>query len=372
MSVLDFLFEGKPPASVTTYGSSSTNVPTWLSDYTQGLIARANQVSAEPYQSYTGPRIAGFTDAQRQAQGMAASGVGSYKPLTDQSAGALSQVANGPGALEQARPFLDQAGGSYTDNVQKYMNPYVENVINRSTDLAQRALSEKLMPAINKNFIQSGTYGSAAQQRETGKTLRDLTEGIQSNAQAAYAQAYDSGANIYNQDMARQLQAGQSIGNLASSDSANRLEAGRNLGALAEVLQGLQGRDIATLDAVGSAQQQQNQKNLDLAYQDFQNQTNYPRNTIDWMSSIIRGIPYSSSTTSTETGPAKGVEYGPSVAGQLGSLFSIWKGISESDGKARGGLTRLAYAKGGRVKMLPAPRSRSGALDVYRRMKHGR
>ena len=59
MAVLDFLFEGKPPKAVTTYGQTVTDVPKWLSDYTQGLIARANAIAAEPYQAYGGPRIAG-------------------------------------------------------------------------------------------------------------------------------------------------------------------------------------------------------------------------------------------------------------------------------------------------------------------------
>ena len=47
-SVTDFLFEGKPPKSVTTYGQTIENVPKWMSDYTQGLIARANAAAAEP------------------------------------------------------------------------------------------------------------------------------------------------------------------------------------------------------------------------------------------------------------------------------------------------------------------------------------
>jgi hypothetical protein len=60
MAILDFLFEGKPPASVTTYGQTVENLPAWYSDYTQGLIARANAVAAEPFQTYGYPRIAGL------------------------------------------------------------------------------------------------------------------------------------------------------------------------------------------------------------------------------------------------------------------------------------------------------------------------
>src|SRR5688572_16849095 len=156
MGVLDFLFEGKPPASVTTYGSSMQNVPSWLSDYTQGLLARANQVAAEPYQAYNAPRIAGFSPLQTQAQDMAKDNVGKWSPFTDASRTGYESVMGGPGGLSQAKPYLDAGTGSYTDQVEKYMDPYVNNVIDRSTMLAQRKLEEQLMPAIKTNFIKSG------------------------------------------------------------------------------------------------------------------------------------------------------------------------------------------------------------------------
>jgi hypothetical protein len=357
VSITDFLFEGRPPASVTTYGSSTTNVPSWLNDYTQGLVARANTVAAEPYQQYGGPRIAGFTPLQQAAQNQAGSTAGAWKPGMNAAQGAFNSVASGPGALQQAQPFLNKAGGSYTDSVEQYMNPYTKNVIDRSTDLAQRALQEKLMPAINSNFIKAGTYGSAGQQRAVGRGLRDITEGVQSQANAALAGAYESGANIYNQDMSRQLQAGQTVGNLAASDAGNRLQAGQGLGALAEAQQRMNAGDITQLATAGKDQQNQNQRNLDLAYGDFQNQTNFDRNTTDWLSSIIRGIPYSSSTQTTDTGPAE--VYGPSGLEQLGSIFSLWQGI-QGQGKARGGS----------IKRLPAPRR--GALEIYRSTRNGR
>jgi len=80
MSILDFLFEGKPPQSVTTYGQTVENIPKWMSDYTQGLIARANAAAAEPYIPYGGPRISGFDPAQEEAFRMTEENVGAYQP----------------------------------------------------------------------------------------------------------------------------------------------------------------------------------------------------------------------------------------------------------------------------------------------------
>jgi hypothetical protein len=367
MSVLDFLFEGKPPASVTTYGQSVQNVPTWLSDYTQGLIARANTVSAEPYQSYEGPRVAGFSPLQQAAQTAAGDNVGKWGGLTDAAAGQYSSVANSPGALSQASQYLQGAGGSYIDNVQKYMNPYTENVIDRSTELANRNLTQKLLPSINSNFIKSGAFGSAAQQRAVGNALRDTTGEVQSQARAALADSYNTGASIYGQDASRQLQAGQTTGTLAGQDLDRQLATGQSMGALAQLTSQLRGQDTAGLAAAGADQQAQTQRNLDTAYGDFQAQRDYPKEQVNWMSQIINGLPNQGGTTNTSsTGPAE--NYQPSLASQLASLYSIYQGVK---GKSRGGLAQ--YSRGGRS-MVPVRRRNyaQGGLATMRRISNGR
>lgn len=371
MGVLDFLFEGRPPASVTTYGQTIQNVPSWLSDYTQGLIARANTVAAEPYQAYQGPRVADFSPLQTQAQGMAKDNVGSWSPYTDAAKSGYQGVLGGPGGLSQASPYLKAGTGSYTDQVGKYMNPYVENVIDRSTQLAQQKLEEKLMPAINSNFIRAGSYGSAGQQRATGQALRDVTGELQSQSRAALSDAYNNGAQLHGTEAMRQLQGGQMAGSLYGQDMSDRLEASQGLGGLGQMIQGLKGADAAGLAAAGGDQQAQIQRSLDLGYSDFQTQRDYPKNQVNWMSSIINGMPNMGGTTQTQnTGPAQA--YGPSALSQLASMYSLYRGIK--DGKARGGLAIARYAKGGIVKRLQGP-SRppvSGGLAMYRRISNAR
>jgi hypothetical protein len=370
MGVLDFLFEGRPPASVTTYGQSIQNVPSWLSDYTQGLIARANTVAAEPYQAYQGPRVAGFSPLQQSAQNMASENVGKWSPFTDAAQSGYQGVLGGPGALSQAAPYLQGGTESYTDQVDKYMNPYVENVVDRSTQLAQRKLEEQLMPSINKNFIQSGNYGSAGQQRAVGRALRDVTGEIQGQARAAYSDAYNQGAQLQGTEAMRQLQAGQMAGNLYGQDMSNQLQASQGLGGLGQMIQGLRGTDAASLAAAGADQQAQTQRNLDLGYSDFLAQRGYPKEQVNWMSGIINGMPNMGGTTQTSsTGPAQ--SYGPSYASQLASLYSLYRGVK--DGKARGGLAIARYAKGGLVRrQAPSRPQLTGGLAMYRRISNGR
>lgn len=108
MGVLDFLFQGSPPPSINTYGQTTTDVPAWYNDYTQGLIARANAVAAEPYQAYGYPRLAGLDPAQQQAYQKAYGLESMYQPIMNQAVG--SAVAAGQGsALSAASPYFQQA-----------------------------------------------------------------------------------------------------------------------------------------------------------------------------------------------------------------------------------------------------------------------
>lgn len=376
MALTDFLFEGSAPPAVTTYGSRTENIPQFMSDYTLGLISRANAIAAEPYQEYGGPRIAGFTDDTRNAfnqtrmaanayQGPLAQALGltgtaaqnnpfaAASPYLSNSANMTQQAANAPGALSAASPYMQKAEGTFTgSNVNQYMDPYVQNVVNRSADLANRNFNENLMPGIQDKFTRAGQYGSKGMLTDATRAARDTTENIQSQANAALSQAYQNAGQLYGADASRQGTLAQLAGSLSGQDQSARLQAANQLGQLGSTAGTLQGQTgalqlqagqqygalgqsaqqlgmqgAAALDTIGQEQQTLNQRNLDTAYQDFQNQTQYPRQTIDWMSSVIRGIPYSQTSSTTQQGPA--ASYQPSPLQQLGSLGAGAVGLQQ-------------------------------------------
>ncbi len=380
MSLTNFLFEGAAPPATTTYGQRTENIPQFLSDYSLGLISRANAIAAEPYQAYGGPRVAGFTDDTRNAfnqtrmassayQGPLAQALGltqqagqmnpfgAASPYITNAADMTQQAGNAPGALSAAAPYMQNAAGTFTgSNVNQYMDPYVMNVVNRASDVATRNFNENLMPGIQDKFTRAGQYGSKGMLTDATRAARDTTENIQSQANAALSQAYQNAGQLYGQDASRQGTLAQLAGSLSNSDQAMKLQAAGQLGNLGGALGTLQGQTgalqlqagqqfgqlgqtgqqlglqgAAALDTIGQEQRGLNQQNLDTAYQDFQNQTNYPRQTIDWMSSIIRGIPYSSSTTSSQTGPAS--VYQPSPLAQIGSLGTGLAGLQQLFGQ---------------------------------------
>lgn len=326
--IADFLFEGRAPPSVTTYGSSTSNIPQWMSDYNQGLITRANQIAAEPYQAYGGPRVAGFTDDTRNAFNLTRQAAGAYQGPLAQALG-LTEDAVGPntGGLATASPYMTSAGQNFPGAVSQYMDPYVQNVIDRAKLEANRNYNENILPGLTNKFTASGQYGSSAMAREANRAARDVTEGLDSQAAAQLSNAYQNAGTMFNADQARQLGLAQLAGTLGTQQQQAQLQAGQQLGALGQASQQLGLQGASALDTIGQEQQSLNQKNLDTAYQDFLTQTQYPRQTVDWLSSVIRGMPAPVSTTTTATGPAS--VYQPSPLSQIGSFGTGLAGLAE-------------------------------------------
>lgn len=332
MGVLDFLFQGQPPQAVTTYGTATQNIPQFMSDYTLGLLNKASAVAGEPYQAYTGPRLAAFRPEQNKAFQMTSDSVGKFNPQLQQGFDATSKAA-GYDALGSAQPYINAAGQSSADVVGSYMNPYMDSVVNRLGDLGARQLKEKLMPAIGQQFIRSGQYGSTGMQGATGKALRDVQESTLAEQNKALATGYNQSLGAAQADLSRYGNLGQLQGNLASQSARDQLAAGSQFGTLANMGQTMNLKDLAALESVGQTQQTQAQKNLDLGYQDFAEQRKYPSDQLSMLNSLIRGLPYSTASTTTGTGPASSYSASPlsQVAGTA-SLLSALSGVKFAQG----------------------------------------
>lgn len=374
---LNFLFGGTAPTSVTKYGESQTNIPQFMTDYTLGLLNKANTVLSEPYQTYAGTRLQGFTPEQVRAQKLTSQSVGQFMPdvtegkdITRSSLGynALNTAqpylteARGINALGISQPYAQKAAGTFTgEAVNQYMNPYIGSVVDRLGDLAARNLREKFMPQISADFIRSGTYGSAGQQAAVGQALRDVQESALAAQNQALSEGYKTSADIFASDLGRQLQLagqqgnlalgqqqnlgalGQIAGNMASQTARDKLAAGMQMANLGELGQRMNMKDLAALEAVGAAKQAQKQKSLDLGYQDFSAQRDYPFLQLQRMNELIRGLPMSYQQSTSSTGPLSGASYGPSLASGLMAL------------------SRMGYfAEGGEVKRNPNRRSTRG------------
>lgn len=348
MGVLDFLFDGSPPKSVNTYGTTTANIPQWLSDYTQGLISKQNQIAAAGYQPYTGPRVAGFTPDQSSAFNMVRSDVGNYQPTLNQA------TTDAQGALTSSQPYFATASQSTPDAIQGYLNPYEKAVTDQGTRIAMQNFNEKILPGINSQFIGSGQSGSSANLDKVLQASRDVTDNIQQNANAQLAQGYNSSAAQFASDASRNAQLGTAVGNLNLSTASG-------LDQLAQSQQGLALTDAKALQATGQQQQQNTQQNLDTAYGDFNQQRAFPTQAVTNIANLVQGLPRDTTTQTTSTGPAN--VYQPSPLSQILAAYGTYKDLTARDG----GRIRhpQKYAIGG-LAALNMPRPTGGPMMPLR------
>lgn len=264
MAVTDFLFGDKPvPTSITGSTTSIQGMPDWYQDYTKGLIARANAIASEPYQPYTGSRIAGLNERDRQAGQMVQSNVGSYQPYLNQASSMYSAAAGmrgadaanpylgqsagmsafgagqplinqaaGSSALSTAQPLIGQASGTWPSAMNEYMSPYTGAVVNEIGRLGTQNLMENILPGVNQTFTGSGMFGSSRHGDFTNRAIRDASKAIAGEQAKALEAGYGTSANIFGQDMSRLAGLSSTVGGLATSDFGRQLEAGRTLGGL--------------------------------------------------------------------------------------------------------------------------------------------
>lgn len=334
MGTLDSLFQGTTPPATTNYNQNLTQIPPWLLNSTNSLISQANSVASEPYQQFPGPQVAPWTDAQNQALTQIQGMQGSYAP-TLANATQMAQNASNPGALNAAQAYIPQAANavqSALNPTAASMNPYIGNVVNQAKDQATQYWNNTLMPSINNQFTANGQYGSSANQRAANQGAAQVTQNIQDTANAGYAGAYNQAQTAGLQGAGTLANIGQLQGGLGYEQGMLGLQGAGTLSNIASTGQSLGLQGAGSLYNIGQAQQQQGQQNLDTAYQNWYNQTYYPQNQLNWLSSIVRGTANpsttGSATTGTQVGALPGAQYGASPVSSAIGLYTGLQGAS--------------------------------------------
>lgn len=292
-SIFDFIFQGSPPPSVTTSTQTQQGFPDWYQELMRANIGQAISATGQPYQAFPGQQVANQTAPTLQAYQMTQQNVGSADPSLNAASGALGQVASG-----------------FNENeFNKYLSPFTSGITDNIATLGARNLSENLLPAVNDTFTGSGQFGSTRHGDFTARAVRDTNQSILQQQNSALQQAFQNAMSGYTQG------------------NQNQIAAGTQLGALGQIYQNTGLKDAAAMGAIGQEQQAQNQQNLNVGYQNWQNQTAYPYNNIAFLNSVIRGLPAPTTSTGTSIAPMSTYQAGQaspaSQAAGIGGLGAL-------------------------------------------------
>lgn len=216
-------------------------------------------------QPFAPQQQAGLSSAQQQAMSQAQAGIGGYQPF-----------------LQAAQQYASPQGAA------QFFNPYENQVVQQTMqDIAQQGAQAQRQ--LGAQGVASGAFGGSrfgvAQAELAGKTLEQQARSAGQLRQAGFAQAQQTAQR------AAQLQ-----------------------GALGQQQQAMGVQDINTLLGIGSLQQTQDQRALDIARANAMAQQALPFQQVGFLSDIFRGVPALQSTYTTQTTPD------PSMMSQVAGL----------------------------------------------------
>ena len=349
------------PTEQTVY---STDLPEYVEPYFKRLMQRGEAESLQGYTPYGGQRLAYFSPDELTSQAMTRGFATSGTPQQYTDASARYSGTQGYGTPQyQAGEFdsgyqattrgsgyqAGQVGPSYTpigyeQNLQRFMSPYQQNVIDVEKREARRQ-SDLMGKGIGDAATAQGGLGGyreaiqqAERERNLGQQLGDIqTRGSQAAFQSAQQQLaaeraaglgaaefglQQFGAGQQAQQTQEQLmqaafQAGEQarieaskLGLTAQQQEEAARQAEEKFGQSSYDLsnrynlaaaQGLMGTGqtinqdaisrIQALQGIGSQQRALEQASMDLGYEDFQRQRDYAQNRLGMFSNILRGVP---------------------------------------------------------------------------------
>lgn len=268
--------------------STSTVIPDWQQGAVQSNENLATSLASQPYPTYGGQLIAGFSPLQNQGMQMAQD----------------AAVAAAPD-LSQAESYTQQAGNSSWNptTASQYMSPYVMQAL--GPQLQQQQIQQAMNSNnINRQATQAGAYGDA--QFGNQQRLNDFFGGLQRQDIIGQGlnQAYNTGLGAFQQGQQNLLAAGGQMAGLGQTQQQS----------------GLTGAN-AVFNA-GTQQQQLQQQQLTEAYQNFMNQVNWPSQMLNLRIASTANSPYQVPTANLAPTSATAQNLGAfaSLAGGIGSL----------------------------------------------------
>jgi hypothetical protein len=350
--------------------SYSTNLPEYAKPFYQELLKQSGKqvyktdssgkvIGMKKFVPYEDERLAEFTPEQQQVQQEA---LGMTTPEGFQTAaGTLGTVGSQAGyagatGLNQAfnydptqyTPGTATTGTFDTGAAQQYMDPYTQAVVDVQKQEALRQANIQRAGA-SMGAIGRGTFGGARQalmQTEQDRATQDLLNKIQAEGGS---KAFQQAQQAFQADQARQLQAQQTniqsglqaaelgqqgeqfqagIGkDIGLAGLQTGLETGKATGALSATEQMANLERLKAQAATAGEKQALEQEQLNLAYQQFQEEQNYQRNLLEYQSNILRGNAGALGSTQVQYAPA------PSLASQIGGLGLAGLGLYNILGK---------------------------------------
>jgi len=273
--------------------AEESSLSSFAGPYVTQMLGKGAALANMPYTAYGGPLSAGASDLQSQAfKGLGALQMPSnasmqYNPMS------FTGAAYAPPSAVQAAAGNPLVTTPASGNVvQQYMTPYLQSVLDPQYAAARRQ-NEISAQQLQSQFGKAGAYGGSRQGVAEAELQRGLLDRMNTLTGTGYQQAFTQAQNQFNTEEDRRRQAAEQASRLGL-DILDKQRAG--------------GAEERAIDQAGVA--------ADLAQ--FTEQRDYDQRQIQFMQSLLDGLPLETQTYTS---------YEPSGLGSLAGTLDAGNSI---------------------------------------------
>lgn len=257
----------------------------------QDVLDRGKAIADRPYTPYTGSQVA---------------------PLSANENTAIRQASTGYAPAEQAFAKAGQqadaiAGSEWNqDTIDKYTNPYIKNVVNRSLADENTAYQSEIGD-IGSKSAELGAFGGSQEALMRSEALKQHLKTSGDISATGYANAYKDAASTWMADNNRRLAAAEAYSR-NGNDVAN-----------------LNSTEITDLLKTGGASRMLDQMNLDTQYKNFIEQRDWSKDNFQTYVQAFSAVRGGGSPGPRETSTA-----GSQLLGTAATLAGYFGGSKSS------------------------------------------
>ena len=287
-------------ATQTVDQTQTVRLAPFQEDFLADIFASAKALTGEgSMMPFAEQRVAGLSEGQRAAISNALGGVGAFQPFLRQGSGAIQSG------------IMGALGANYTPtSFREFMDPFQEDVIQQQyDDIAEQGRAQ--LSDFGQRAAGAGAFGGSRQAIAEGEIIGNVLDQQARTGSQLRTQGFQQAQQLAQQAADQRLRQSQLVGQLGVSQAG-----------LGQLGQQMATQDINTLLGIGGLQQQQGQRELDVARSNVLAAQALPFQQVGFMSDIFRGVPALQQTTSqTRTpGPSRGSQMlGLGIAG-LGAI----------------------------------------------------
>lgn len=336
---------GSGGAIQSAFGSPASTYsknPNWINDASQQVYNQASTAAAQPYQSYTGQRVAPLNEGQTNAYYTANAEVGGLNPGFDNAYNKFTSASSPytqtytpttvgytPVSAQQNNQTISTPDFTQA-NITGYMSPYLQASLQPQLNNINQAYAQRQNKE-NAAAAGAGVFGGSRQAVNNALITKQQQDELNGVTAQGYNNAFNTAASNFQADQGRNLQGQEAQANINQNNNALNLQgqlanqnAGINTGefnqgqnaaafntnaniyatnraanlasangltSLLGTQQNINNSQLNNLQNAAAVEQNQRQQQDNVDYQNFLEQRGWNQQQASYLNNLLKGSP---------------------------------------------------------------------------------